>query len=183
MTAPSLQAILLVDGYNVIGAWPDLTEMRDVQGLEVARNELAETLANYSAYKGFETLLVFDAYGQRQAHRTEAFTQHLSIHYTSFGQTADSYIEISCAKFRNDLRKFEQRLIVATSDRAQQLTVVGYGAEWMSTAQLASDVQLSVQKVKHRQKPTKHSKQRFLSRSLNPETQAKLAKLRSNLTD
>ena len=183
MKGSTSQAILLVDGYNVIGAWPELTELRDSQGLGVARTSLAETLANYSAYRGFETLLVFDAYGQRQSHRIEKFTQHLAIHYTSFGQTADSYIEISCAKFRDDIRKFEKRLIVATSDRAQQLTVVGYGAEWMSAAQLNADVDLSVQKVKHRQKPKKHSKQRFLSKSLNPETQAKLAKLRSKLMD
>ncbi|NEQ53778.1 MAG: NYN domain-containing protein [Leptolyngbya sp. SIO3F4] len=183
MKGSPAQAILLVDGYNVIGAWSDLSELRDSQGLDVARNSLTETLANYSAYRGFETLLVFDAYGQRQSHHVEKFTQHLSIHYTSFGQTADSYIEISCAKFRNDLRKFEKRLIVATSDRAQQLTVVGYGAEWMSAAQLNMDVNLSVQKVKHRQTPQKQSKQRFLSKSLNPEMQAKLAKLRSNLMD
>lgn len=181
MTGSTSQAILLVDGYNIIGAWPDLIELRDIQGLEFARNGLAETLANYSAYKGFETLLVFDAYGQPQTHRSESLTQHLSVHYTSFGQTADSYIEITCAKFRNDSRKFQKRLIVATSDRAQQLTVIGYGAEWMSAAQLASDVNLSVQNVKHRQKPQKHSKQRFLSKSLNSETQAKLAKLRTHL--
>ncbi|MEL6231002.1 MAG: NYN domain-containing protein [Cyanobacteria bacterium J06627_3] len=183
MTGSTSQAILFVDGYNVIGAWPELITLRDVQGLDIARNQLAESLANYSAYKGFETLLVFDAYGQRQTHRSERFTQHLSIHYTSFGQTADSYIEISCAKFRNDIRKFEKRLIVATSDRAQQLTVVGYGAEWMSASQLGIDVQLSEQKVKHRQKPKKQSKQRFLSKSLNPDIQAKLAKLRSNLME
>ncbi|MBT9316944.1 NYN domain-containing protein [Leptothoe spongobia] len=183
MNGSPSQAILLVDGYNVIGAWPDLIELRDFQGLNAARVSLAETLANYSAYQGFETLLVFDAYGQRQSHRVEKFTQHLAIHYTSFGQTADSYIEISCAKFRDDVRKFEKRLIVATSDRAQQLTVVGYGAEWMSAAQLNADVNLSAQKVKHRQKPQKQSKQRFLSKSLNPDTQAKLARLRSNLTE
>ena len=183
MKRSTSQAILLVDGYNVIGAWPELTELRDLQGLEFARTSLAETLANYSAYSGFETLLVFAAYGQPQAHRIEKYTQHLSIHFTSFGQTADSYIEISCAKFRNDLRKFEKRLIVATSDRAQRLTGVGYGAEWMSATQLNADVNLSVQKVKHRQKPKKQSKQRFLAKSLNAETQAKLAKLRSKLTD
>ena len=183
MTGSTSSAILLVDGYNIVGAWPELTHLRDGQGLDVARNDLAETLANYSAYRGFETLLVFDAYGQRQSHRQEAFTQHLSIHYTSFGQTADSYIEIACAKFRDDIRKFQKRLIVATSDRAQRLTVVGYGAEWMSATQLAADVNLSVQKVKHRQSPQKRSKQRFLSKSLNAETQAKLAKLRSNLME
>lgn len=183
MNGSPAQAILLVDGYNVIGAWPALIELRDGDSLDLARNSLAEMLANYSAYRGFETLLVFDAYGQRQSHRVEKYTQHLSVHYTSFGQTADSYIEISCAKFRNDIRKFEKRLIVATSDRAQQLTVVGYGAEWMSAAQLHADVNISVQKVKKRQKPQKQSKQRFLSKSLNPEMQAKLAKLRSSLME
>lgn len=183
MNGSTSQAILLVDGYNIIGAWPALIKLRDTQNLEAARNELAEVLANYSAYRGFETLLVFDAYGQRQTHRQEHLTQHLAIHYTSFGQTADSYIEISCAKFRHDIRKFQKRLIVATSDRAQQLTVVGYGAEWMSAPQLAADINLSVQKVKHRQKPKKQSKQRFLSKSLNSETQAKLAKLRFNMPE
>ena len=62
MSGSTSQAILLVDGYNIIGAWPELTELRDMQGLEVARTSLAETLANYSAYRGFETLLVFDAF-------------------------------------------------------------------------------------------------------------------------
>ncbi|MEM9908723.1 MAG: NYN domain-containing protein [Cyanobacteria bacterium P01_D01_bin.44] len=183
MASSAAEAILLVDGYNVVGAWPELIRLRDREGLGPARNQLAEDLANYSAFKAFETWLVFDAYGQRQPHRQETVTQHLSIHYTRFGQTADSYIERACALFRKDARKFQSRLIVATSDRAQQLTVVGYGAEWMSTHQLASDVQFSQRRVKRRQKPAKQSNKRFLSASLNPEAQAKLAKLRQGVWD
>ncbi|MEO1402211.1 MAG: NYN domain-containing protein [Cyanobacteria bacterium J06635_1] len=183
MASSAAEAILLVDGYNVVGAWPELIRLRDCEGLEPARNQLAEALANYSAFRAFETWLVFDAYDQRQPQRQETLTQHLSIHYTRFGQTADSYIERACALFRKDARKFRSRLIVATSDRAQQLTVVGYGAEWMSTQQLASDVQFSQQRVKRRQKPPKQSNQRFLFASLNPEAQAKLAKLRQGILD
>ncbi|NEP15413.1 MAG: NYN domain-containing protein [Leptolyngbya sp. SIO4C1] len=183
MNSPSAQAILLVDGYNIVGAWPELIQLRDSSGLESARNQLAEVLANYSAFKDFETWLIFDAYGHRRAHHSESVTQHLSIHYTRFGQTADSYIEKACAQFRNDVRKFQQRLIVATSDRAQQLTVIGYGAEWMSAQQLESDVTFSLQRVRRRQKSKQRSRRSSLANSLGPEAKAKLSRLRFGLPD
>jgi uncharacterized protein len=183
MAAASLAALLLVDGYNIIGAWSELVHLRDEFGLESARAQLTETLANYSAFKDFHTKLVFDAYGQKQARVPEKVTDHLTIHYTDFGQTADTYIEKACAQFRSDLRKFSHRLIVATSDRAQQLTVVGYGAEWMSAQQLASDVDFALQKVKHRQKPKKKPKGRFLGQTLDADALAKLNRLRMGLPE
>jgi len=183
MKPSSPQAILLVDGYNIIGAWPELIALRDNENLAAARERLTELLTNYSACQEYETWLVFDAYGQGQPKKTEPVTQHLSLHYTAAGQTADTYIEISCAKFRQDARKFRHRLIVATSDRAQRLTVVGYGAEWMSAFQLANEVNTAVSGTKRRQKPAKKSQKRFLSSGLSPDVQAKLMKLRMGLTD
>ena len=183
MAGSLFEAVLLVDGYNMVGAWPRLKQLRDQVSLEAARDQLTELLANYSAFKGFETWLVFDAYGQRTPKAQAQVTPHLSLHYTAFGQTADAYIERSCAQFRNDIRKFQQRLIVATSDRAQKRTVVGYGAEWISALRLASEVQHSTSSVKRRQKPAKQNRGRFLSNSLHPDAQAKLAKLRLGITD
>lgn len=61
MPASIPQAILLVDGYNVIGAWPDLTRIRDRDGLEAARRALLETLLSYSASQDYDTQLVFDS--------------------------------------------------------------------------------------------------------------------------
>jgi predicted RNA-binding protein with PIN domain len=184
MVGSSFEAVLMVDGYNVVGAWPDLIRLRDQESLDAAREHLIAILANYSAFKGFDTWLVFDAYSrQRQAPGPTSITHHLSLHYTGFGQTADSYIEKACAQFREDVRKFHQRLIVATSDRAQRLTVVGYGAEWISAGQLASEVGQATAQVKRRQKPQKQSNRRFLANSLKPEAQAKLARLRLGLTD
>ena len=55
------QAFLLVDGYNVIGAWSELKQARDCEGLETARWQLVETLTNYSAFQGYATEVVFDA--------------------------------------------------------------------------------------------------------------------------
>lgn len=186
---PPSQAVLLVDGYNIIGAWQSLQKRLGCDGLEAARRELVESLINYSAFQSFDTQVVFDAqyrdrrgdsrsltYGDRTVE-----TENLSIYYTDFGQTADTYIEKACSLFRNDLRKFQQRLIVATSDRAQQLTVVGYGAEWMSAQQLAFEVDSTLRRVNRRQRSVKKSSSRFLASSLDPAAQQRLAEWRKGL--
>ena len=157
MAANSSQAILLVDGYNIIGAWSDLKQLKEKEGLDAAREMLLIALSNYSAYQDYETWAVFDAYGQATPASQQEITPHLSVHYTGFGQTADSYIERACAKFRHDARKFTQRLIVATSDSVHRQTVIGYGAEGMSALHLAAEVNRITQTVKSRQKPTKKS--------------------------
>lgn len=178
MSRPSYVARLLVDGYNIIGAWPSLKKARDCNGLEIARYELIEVLTNYSAFQGFETHLVFDAYSQATPGIQETVTQHLAVYYTDFGQTADSYIERLCAQHRGRPRLLTQRLIVATSDRAQQLTVMGYGAEWMSANQLELEVQASFQRIKQRQKNQQKPVNRSLMHALDKTAQEKLTRLR-----
>ena len=178
MPPSSSQAVLLVDGYNVIGAWSDLTKTRDRNGLEAARQELVEALINYSAFLGYETHVVFDAHSQNTPIYSEALTTHLLVCYTDFGQTADTYIEKFCASFRFNICHPKRRLIVATSDRAQQLTVVGYGAEWMSSQQLASDVEFAVRRSRRKQRPQKQSRSRFLFNSLDAQAQQRLAEWR-----
>jgi predicted RNA-binding protein with PIN domain len=98
------QAVLLVDGYNIIGLWPRLREKRDRDELETARRELIEVLVNYSAVQDFEARLVFDAHYRDTPGVKEIITKNLSVHYTDFGQTADTYIEKSCASLRYELR-------------------------------------------------------------------------------
>lgn len=172
------EAILFIDGYNIVGAWHDLKRLRDREGLEEARRALVQHLTGFAAYNAYNTQLIFDAqYRDTPAH-TESITDFLTIHYTSSGETADTFIEKSCADFRRDLRKFQQRLIVATSDRAQQLTVVGYGAEWMSAEQLWHEVDFTHSRVRNKQKNRHKPTGRFLMNSLDPEAQAKLDRLR-----
>jgi len=181
MPASQSEAILFVDGYNMIGAWPHLVHLRDREGLEPARRELTEALLSYSVAQNFDTQIVFDAQYRDTPGSREVITSYLSVCYTDHRQTADTFIEKSCAAFRKDLRKFSHRLIVATSDRAQQLTVVGYGAEWMSAQRLWVEVELSAGQVHHKQKTLRQQKQssrRLLSSALDPAAQAHLAKLR-----
>lgn len=176
--------LLLVDGYNIIGAWPQLTALRDTSGLESARHHLVEVLANYSSYQGLQTCVVFDAYARKDlgTRGAETVTQTLFVHYTEFGQTADTCIEKWCAQLRHRIRHSGQRLIVATSDRAHKLMVTGYGAEWMSAKQLAVDVVSATRKSKknYRSQQFQRNTQR-LGHGLTPDVQARLKSLRTQL--
>jgi uncharacterized protein len=184
------QAVLLVDGYNVIGAWTDLhdrsNQINPLQSgskadLEAARDKLVEALINYSAFEDYETKVVFDAYSRDEPAYCETVTPNLSIHYTDFLETADTYIEKFCAAFRHNLHYSASRLIVATSDRAQQLTVIGFGAEWISALQLIANVDFSANRSRRRYRPQIKSSGRFLFNSLDPQAQARLSALRHGI--
>jgi uncharacterized protein len=184
------QVVLLVDGYNVIGAWTDLhdrsNQLNPLQSgskadLEAARDKLVEALINYSAFEDYETKVVFDAYSRDEPAYCETVTPNLSIHYTDYLETADTYIEKFCAAFRHNLHYSASRLIVATSDRAQQLTVIGFGAEWISALQLIANVDFSANKSRRRHRPQTKSSGRFLFNSLDPQAQARLSALRHGI--
>jgi predicted RNA-binding protein with PIN domain len=173
MSSPT--ALLLVDGYNIIGAWSRLCSLRDHHGLEPARQELIESLINYTAHRNFQTRIIFDAQYQKTPTSQEQYTPNLSVTFTAWTQTADSYIEKLCATFRHHpSTRTSPRLIVATSDRAQQLTVTGYGAEWMSAQRLASDVEFSHHQIHYKKRPVKQNSGRFLFDALDPQTRQKL---------
>jgi uncharacterized protein len=177
-SAATPQAILLVDGYNIVGAWPELKRVRDEAGLEEARRRLVDLLMGFASYHGYETQIVFDAQYQDLPGSREVVTKFISVHYTNSGQTADTYIEKTCADFRQDLRKFDHRLIVATNDNAQRLTVIGYGAEWLSADRLANEVEMTAIQTLSKQKSVPKKPSGRLMNSLDPEAQAKLDRLR-----
>lgn len=177
-----LPAVLLVDGYNIIGAWSCLKKTRDQAGLEAARWELVEAMTSYSSFQGYETQIIFDAQYQKSPTSQETITELLSVHYTDFGQTADTYIEKCCASLRHQrAQSLINRLIVATSDRAQQLTVQGYGAEWLSAEQLCHQVESTVCRMRQKYQKRKPSKSRFLANSIDAKARQRLAELRMGL--
>ena len=175
MAAPP-QSLLLVDGYNIIGAWSCLKKTGDRHGLESARFELTERLINYSARKGHKTQIVFDAHYQNTPSHQEIYTDALSVYYTAWAQTADTYIEKVCASLKRSYSP--SQFIVATSDQAQRLTVVGYGARWLSAQQLKSDVELAERQSRRQHRPQKQSRSRFLSHALDAKAQQRLEQWR-----
>ena len=178
MSTCSYQAYLLVDGYNIIGHWPRLKTLRQQQGLEAAREELIEILINFSANKDYQTEIVFDAQYRNSPCSKERFTSSLSVCYTAFLQTADTYIERICADYSRNQGEVLSRLIVATSDQAEKLTILGYGAEWLSAQRLGSEVDSAINNINKRKRPKKKNQGRFLASSLDAKVQQKLSQLR-----
>ena len=115
------KTFLVVDGYNIINAWPRLKRVSD-EDLELAREMLVAIIHEYSKIKDYEAHVVFDAYKVKG--KEEKYEDHhgVTIVYTKENQTADTYIE----KFISGLSKYDQ-VYVATSDYAEQQIVLGKG--------------------------------------------------------
>lgn len=56
-----MKEYLIVDGYNIIGAWPELQALKE-ENLEHARARLIEILSVHAALSKRKIILVFDAY-------------------------------------------------------------------------------------------------------------------------
>ena len=179
MSAPPYQAFLLVDGYNIIGSWSDLKHSRDRHGLETARNILIESLVNFASMVEYRTHIIFDAHYQNTPRYSQEYTPLVSVHFTAFAETADTYIEKFCADFKNtEYQKPNSRLIVATNDYAQKLTVTGYGAECISAQRLAGEVEINSRRVKRKERSSKKSAGRLLFHALDPIAQERLRQMR-----
>ena len=83
---------LLVDGYNIIFAWPELKELADAD-VRAAQTKLMDILSNYQGYSKCKLILVFDAY--KVPGGTEHVEKYHNIYivYTKEAETADQYIE------------------------------------------------------------------------------------------
>ena len=112
----------IVDGYNVINLWPELTALRN--DLSEARDKLVHMLAEYGAYEKYDMTVVFDALFTADDERVEQVNKHLEVVYTGKGETADSYIE----RLAYDSVRMGREVHVVTSDGAEQAVIVGAGA-------------------------------------------------------
>ncbi|WP_018659041.1 NYN domain-containing protein [Allofustis seminis] len=131
--------ILYVDGYNMIGAWPQLIQLKNREKLADARDLLLEMLSEYAKYRQIDVRVVFDAQFVPGAAHSD--TQGvLTVIYTREGETADSYIERVVGKEN----LYTTRVEVATSDLAEQWLIFQRGA----TRKSAQDLYLEVMQTK-----------------------------------
>ncbi len=129
---------LLIDGYNIIFAWDELSEIaRD--NLEDARVKLIDRISSYRIFKDCEIILVFDAYKVKGNPGEVENIGGITVVYTKEAQTADAYIE----KAAKELIK-NYKVTVATSDGLEQMIIFGSGAFRLSAKGLEEDV-LSVE--------------------------------------
>ena len=122
---------LLVDGYNVVHAWPDLKALLR-HSLEDARDRLIDRMAVYSQVYGSDVTVVFDA------HKTAALAQGkeerggVHVVFTRKGMSADHAIE----RLAYSITGRGQPLMVATNDRFQRDLVAGMGGAVISAEEL-----------------------------------------------
>ena len=133
---------LLVDGYNIIFAWDELTELARTN-LDAARSKLQDVMSNYAGYTGKEVIVVFDAY-RVAGHQVEQMKYHnIYVVFTREAMTADEYIE----EETHELKK-QYSVTVATSDKVVQVITWGAGAVLLSANSLKEEVDRIVNTVR-----------------------------------
>ena len=126
---------LLVDGYNIIFAWPELKALAALD-LAAARGALEDILADYRGFRRCEVILVFDAYKVKRNPGSVEKRNGVRIVYTKEAETADMYIEKASYRLQK-----EHRVRVATSDNLEQLIVLGHGALRLSAEAFHAEVE------------------------------------------
>jgi len=166
--------VILVDGYNMIGDWPELVKLKDV-GLEEAREKLVSMLADYQGFTGMRVYVVFDAH--QTTGQGASYKQHgLTVVYTKEKETADECIERICAEWINKRRN----VYVATSDMAEQHVIFGQGALRMSARELLQEIKENAKNINHAIKERDFNLQQrsVVEQRLSDDIRAKLEQMR-----
>lgn len=122
--------ILLVDGYNIIGAWPELRVLKENHFTE-ARDILIQKMAEYQAYTEYKVIVVFDAHLVKGI-ETKLKNYRVEVIYTKENETADERIE----KMAISMSNIKTQIHVATSDYTEQWAIFGQGALRKSAREL-----------------------------------------------
>lgn len=133
---------LLVDGYNIIHAWPELKELAAVN-LDAARTSLQDILCNYQGYKKCNVIVVFDGYKVKNNPGTVIQYHNIHVVFTKEAETADQYIE----KVTQQMNR-QYSVAVATSDKLEQVIILGKGAMRLSARDLKKEIKETSVEIK-----------------------------------
>lgn len=126
--------VLIVDGYNIIGAWEELQRLKS-KDLGQARDRLIEIMADYQGLTSVEVIIVFDAYFIA-GKESKQDKYNLNIIYTKEDETADECIERLISVHKN----VANQVYVATSDYMEQRITFGRGALRKSARELIVEI-------------------------------------------
>lgn len=171
--------LLLVDGYNVLGAWPELSKGCS---LADARDQLIHRLHDYAGYSGQRIVLVFDAWQADRMQRSVEERGPLRIVFTQKGETADHYIERLCDENARAVELGRLELRVATSDNTEQTVVFGRGAIRLSSRELIYEMRATRQNGEKYIRPVVKSGRSTVLEHLPEEVRQQLEKLRRGET-
>lgn len=167
-----MRPVLIVDGYNVLNAWPEFVELKD--NLEHARDKLADILISYGAYIDYRVVLVFDAHQVRDQETKIEYYDGMEIVFTKEGETADSYIE----RLSYNLTHAPEQVYVVTSDWAEQMVVLGTGACRISAREFRNNVLAAEKAMREDDRTAAGTDRHELGSRLRPDIAALLDRLR-----
>lgn len=167
-----MQEYLIVDGYNIINAWPELKEVFK-ENIEAARDKLIEIMAGYQAYKGIRVIIVFDGHLVKGNTGTQEMVDGVQVVYTKEHETADSYIE-------KNVKIMAKRALVrvATSDWTEQQVIMAMGGIRISASELKSLVNGFGKDIKRKFLEKGNNNINTVDSNLSPDVMRKLKKWR-----
>ena len=169
---------LIVDGYNVIHAWPALNDTLRSRGLEDARQHLVNALGEYAAQTGVAVTVVFDAKGRPGSIPSTQQQDGVTVLYGSKQASADHVIER--AAYQAAQRGEGADVVVATDDRLERDVVGAMGVATMGARALEAEV-ARVAGTVHTETRRMREESRRTSRvedGLDPEVRRRLERIR-----
>src|SRR4029077_17730108 len=164
----------IVDGYNIIFAWPELSALKDVK-LEDARDLLVSILADYAAMTRQKVTVVFDSHRRPDAEASQQDVSGVQVVYSGRKTSADHVIERLLFE-----AKPSDEVTVATSDGLQRDFALGRQIKTVSALTLKSQVD-AVLASRNRQMGDNRARSdiaRRLEDRLDPKPRERLDRLR-----
>jgi uncharacterized protein len=173
--------LVLIDAYNVVGAWGKLAKLRDRGDMEGARGALVEEVAEFSSVRGWCCEVVFDAQGNAGAVRRESVAG-VGIVFTG-SENADSWIERRVFEL---CEAGERQVWVATNDGAERRFAESKGAHVMSASLFVQEVKRAKMESTERAAELQKGEEaavagQMLIRNVDEATREKLYRLRELL--
>lgn len=128
---------LIVDGYNIVHAWPSLKRLLTSASLEAAREKLVERLSVLGMISGEEVTVVFDAHHSSAMSNSEETVDGVRVVFTRKGHSADHSIE----RLAYRASEAGEIITVATSDRFEGDLVRGMGGAVITALELERRVE------------------------------------------
>jgi predicted RNA-binding protein with PIN domain len=169
---------LIVDGYNIIHAWPALNVTMRTRGLEDARRQLVTALAEYAAQTGIAVTVVFDGQSRPGGLPSGEHLDGVTVLFGSRLASADHVIER--AAYQASQRGEGADVVVATDDRLERDVVGGMGIATMGAraleaevARVAGDVDSETRRMRDASRRTSR-----VEDGLDPEVRRRLERIR-----
>lgn len=176
----SQMALLVVDGYNVMGATRRyqalIDEKTDAAHLDTdpfvrAREMLISDVATF-AQGSYEAVVVFDGANNLSESRADLSIAGVRVVYSRHGESADTAIERIVTQARRSGRK----VALVTSDNTIRATVGGPGVARLSSALLVQEMERDDVQVEQARVERTHAHMTLEDR-LSPEQRKRLWKM------